>query len=77
MRTGATLLDFADLEPPIVVCSPTGGAPDLRTRPRTVVIGPEGGLSPAEVPGTAEQVSLAETILRIETAAMAAAIIFR
>lgn len=77
MRTGARLLDFADLESPMVVCSPTGGAPNPQTRPRTVVIGPEGGLSPAEIPGGAEEVSLAETILRIETAAMAAAIIFR
>jgi RsmE family RNA methyltransferase len=77
MSTSETLVGFADLEPPVVVCSPNGIEPDAGLEPRTVAIGPEGGLSPNEVPSDAVQVNLAKTILRIETAAIAAAIIFK
>lgn len=77
MGTSGTLAQWSDLPGPIAVCSPDGGAPEPSIKPQTVVVGPEGGLSPEEIPAGASQVKLAETILRIETAAIAAAIIFR
>lgn len=40
----------------------------------TVVVGPEGGFSPAEVSRARQRVSLGETILRADTAAVAAGI---
>jgi 16S rRNA (uracil1498-N3)-methyltransferase len=41
----------------------------------TVVIGPEGGLTPAELDCGAPTVSLSEHVLRVETAAVAAAVV--
>jgi 16S rRNA U1498 N3-methylase RsmE len=40
-----------------------------------VAVGPEGGWAPDEVPSTAETVSFADGVLRVETAAIAAAVL--
>ncbi|MEA1902535.1 MAG: RsmE family RNA methyltransferase [Actinomycetota bacterium] len=71
MEISAGLVDWVDLEPPVVVCHP-GGSRDT-PRPRTVVIGPEGGFSEEEIPETAERWDLGPTTLRVETAALIAA----
>ena len=61
----------------VFLASPEGSdtLASVATLPATVIIGPEGGLSPAEeeILSKAVRVSLAPTILRIETAAIAAA----
>lgn len=79
---GAWLLDVAsklstwsDLEPPVAACLPEGrtGTIDVRT----IAIGPEGGFAPGEVPDSVLSVGLGDTILRVETAAIVAAALFR
>ncbi len=42
-----------------------------------IAIGPEGGWAPGEIPNDAPVMSLADTVLRIETAAIAAAVLVR
>jgi 16S rRNA U1498 N3-methylase RsmE len=76
---GAWLLDieadpraWEELESPIVVCDPAGG--DDPGAPATVVIGPEGGWAEGEIPQNARSWRLADTILRVETAALVAAV---
>lgn len=71
MKTTEGLVTFSDLEPPFAVCE-RGGS---RERPsaRTVVIGPEGGWAPGEVPDDAIRFDLGDTVLRVETAALVAA----
>ncbi len=65
-----------DLAQPLLVADP-GGAP-LRSAPTeaTVLIGPEGGLDPAETPPGAIRLGLGRNILRVETAAVCAAALF-
>jgi len=49
-----------------------GTLPHSMKRPVTVVIGPEGGFAPDEVPASLDRFSMAGTVLRIETAAVSA-----
>lgn len=68
------LCRWADLEEPVAVCvpgAPTPGRGELAVR--TLVVGPEGGLDPDEIPVDAVRVGLGPTILRIETAALVTA----
>jgi 16S rRNA (uracil1498-N3)-methyltransferase len=71
METGPGLASWDGLEHPIAVCDADGGseAPTVRT----VVIGPEGGWAPDEIPAQATRWSLGPNVLRVETAAMVAA----
>jgi len=71
MGTGEGLVTFASISGPFAVCDPGGS----REAPlaRTVVIGPEGGWAPDEVPEDALRFDLGDTILRVETAALVAA----
>ncbi len=71
METSPGLVGFGDLEEPVVVCQPDGGG--LTTRPRTVVIGPEGGFAEDEIPPGLATWDLGPGILRVETAAVVAA----
>lgn len=64
----------ADL--PIHVCDPGGGDARIAV-PGIVVIGPEGGLHPEEIPHEATLRGLGPTVLRTETAAIAAASLAR
>ncbi|MGO8874531.1 MAG: RsmE family RNA methyltransferase [Acidimicrobiales bacterium] len=54
----------------VALAEPGGGAPSLDWP--TVLVGPEGGFSPSELAMGPPHVRLGETILRIETAAVAA-----
>ncbi len=63
------------LPSPLWVADPSGGAPPLLTAPVAVLVGPEGGFAPGEVPGAALPISLGGRILRVETAALAAAVL--
>ena len=61
------------LEPPVAVAEIGGlavGRVPIEPRPRTVVIGPEGGFARGEVPDGLQQLDLGPTILRMETAAV-------
>jgi 16S rRNA (uracil1498-N3)-methyltransferase len=71
MRLDDELTKLADLDRPFAVCDPSGAreVPDVRT----VVVGPEGGWAPDEIPGDALLLALGATILRVETAAIVAA----
>lgn len=65
----------------VIVGDPAGGPPTPGLpRPTTLVVGPEGGLTPEEVDmlaaAGAERVRLAGPVLRIETAALAAAAVW-
>jgi 16S rRNA (uracil1498-N3)-methyltransferase len=71
MRTSDRLVEFADINPPFVVCD--RGGPRDAPFARTVVIGPEGGWAPGEIPKDATLWGLGETVLRVETAALVAA----
>lgn len=71
MKTSDRLTTFADLSPPFVVCD-LGGRRETPLA-RTVVIGPEGGWDPEEVPEDAMRWDLGDTVLRVETAALVAA----
>lgn len=60
----------------LVVADPAGGDPPQGEN-LILLVGPEGGLEPGEVPGEVQRVSLATTILRVETAAMIGAALLR
>jgi 16S rRNA (uracil1498-N3)-methyltransferase len=75
MALGERLVDWAELERPLAVCVP--GQSDSEEKFRTVAVGPEGGFAPEEVPDDACGVGLGETILRVETAALTAAVKFQ
>ena len=70
MRVNSETVSWNELERPLVVCHPGGeGRPSYA---RTVVIGPEGGLTDDEIPVDAELWDLGPTVLRVETAAVVA-----
>ena len=61
----------------VVVAEPSGVPAEVLGRaPRTVVIGPEGGFSDAEISAAPAMVALGPNVLRIETAAVVAAVRF-
>jgi 16S rRNA (uracil1498-N3)-methyltransferase len=65
----------------VIICDPAGGPPSPGAPgPATLVVGPEGGLDEDEVAmlvaAGAERVRLAGPVLRIETAALAAAAVW-
>ena len=71
MEVSTDLVDWLDLEPPVVVCD-QGGSTSI-PQARTVVIGPEGGWGDGEVPEGLERWDLGPNVLRVETAAIVAA----
>ncbi len=56
-----------------VAAEPGGRA--LTSDDTTIAVGPEGGWSPAELDAAGEVVTLGDTVLRVETAAVAAAVL--
>lgn len=68
---GPVLLADVLSQDDVAVADPSGTA-DIGSV-HTIVIGPEGGFDPDEIPHTAAHVSLGEHILRAETAAIVAA----
>lgn len=71
METSPDLVGWEELPRPYVVATPMGGSGPPSAH--TVVIGPEAGFAPDEVPPDAPTWSLGSTILRVETAAVVAA----
>ncbi len=71
MEVVPDLVTLSDLGPGWVVCQPGGerATPDVKT----VVVGPEGGFADDELPEEPRRWELGTTILRVETAAIAAA----
>ena len=65
---------FLAAQPDAALCEPAGpGLAASEPLPGCLVVGPEGGFSPAELGACHHRVSLGPTILRVETAAVAAA----
>ena len=61
------------LQTPVAVAVQGGvslGQSPIEPRPRTVVVGPEGGFAKDEVPGDLQRLDLGPTVLRMETAAI-------
>lgn len=76
-RTAIDVATWDDIDGRLLVADPTGrpfGPGDL---PAAIVIGPEGGFEPGEVPNRGEAVTLGGRILRTETAAVAAVVLGR
>jgi 16S rRNA (uracil1498-N3)-methyltransferase len=71
METPKDVVELSDLESPVLICHPGGDADPAPAK--TVVIGPEGGFAPEEIPEDARLWDLGPTILRVETAAVVAA----
>ncbi len=63
-------LPAADVLPGMLAAEPDGRA--LTRRDQALAVGPEGGWSPDELAQAADRVSLGETVLRVETAAVVA-----
>lgn len=76
MDTSADLVPIAALEGDLVFCHP-GGTTGAPTGVDTVVVGPEGGFAAEELPEDARLWNLGPTVLRVETAAIMAAISIR
>lgn len=70
MRVGDGLIRLGELDDDVLVCDPEGATE--ATHARTVVIGPEGGWAPGEIPESMVRWSLGSTVLRVETAAIVA-----
>lgn len=68
---------WSDLDPPVLAAVPGGGPPPGRGRSVTVAIGPEGGWAGGEVPPGVATLDLGPRILRVETAAIVAAVLLR
>ncbi|HEX6300537.1 MAG TPA: RsmE family RNA methyltransferase [Acidimicrobiia bacterium] len=75
METSAELARLSELEGSVVVCHP--GGEDGPGEPDVVAVGPEGGFSEGEIPEGARRWDLGPTMLRVETAALVAAICIR
>ena len=60
---------------PVKVAVADPGAPPIATGTSSVLVGPEGGFTPGELERATSLVGLAETILRTETAAVAAGVL--
>ena len=71
METPQETVEFADLEPPVVVCHP-GGMSETPSDVRTLVVGPEGGFAEDELAEDMATWDLGPTVLRVETAAVVA-----
>lgn len=72
------LADVGTLGPPVFADVEGESIRDLLPLENLVLcVGPEGGFAPGEVPETATRATLGPTILRIETAAIAAAAVVR
>jgi 16S rRNA U1498 N3-methylase RsmE len=71
MRASPVEIVWSDLPSVYAVCEPGGSAKVPHAR--TVVIGPEGGWAPEEIPESAIRLHLGDTVLRVETAAIVAA----
>lgn len=71
MRVGESMIGLGELGDQVLVCD--SGGPTEATHARTVVIGPEGGWAPGEIPATMARWGLGSTVLRVETAAIVAA----
>ncbi len=75
LPTVAHLTRFADLAVDGAALAEPGGDPPSLTHP-TILVGPEGGWSPAEQDSGLPRVALGEGVLRAETAAIAAGALF-
>lgn len=72
METSGDLVELGQLEGEVVICHPGGTAGPEGAD--VIAIGPEGGFSDEEIPDDARLWDLGPTTLRVETAAIVAAI---
>lgn len=74
MTVSTRMVGPDELPPMTVFADQSGAAIDLGTAP-CVAIGPEGGWAPGEIPAGAPVCSFGPSVLRVETAAVAAAVV--
>ncbi len=72
METSSDLVEMTDLEGVVVVCHPGGDPGPIEAD--VVVIGPEGGFADDELPNGTRLWDLGPNVLRVETAAIVAAV---
>ena len=77
MTIDADPVDVADLPCDVLVCDRGGESPPSVPADVVVAIGPEGGWATGEIPDDRRRVGLGEAVLRVETAAVAAAVLCR
>lgn len=65
------------LDPADLIVAHPDGQPGFPAGRRTLLVGPEGGFEPGELPGGAPLVSFGPTVLRVETAAVVGAALLR
>lgn len=65
--------DLGDVQGPGLAVADLDGGDEAPTGTHTLLIGPEGGLAPDEIPEDAAKISLGLTVLRVETAAVVGA----
>ena len=75
MTVSDVMVPISNLPSGSVFADQTGARPASLTHVPCVAIGPEGGWAPGEIPTPAEVVALADGVLRVETAAIAAAVL--
>lgn len=75
LKVSDELVPISSLPSGSVFADQTGARPASLAQTPCVAIGPEGGWAPGEIPSPAEMVSLADGVLRVETAAIAAAVL--
>lgn len=76
MEIDETFPTASELTGTLYRADPGGGAIPAVHGDVTLLIGPEGGFSPDEIPSS-EAISLGETILRVETAAIVGAALLK
>ncbi len=77
MVIDAEPLDVARLPGDTLVCDRGGGRPPSGVTDVMVAVGPEGGWATGEIPDDRFRIGLGEAVLRVETAAIAAAVLCR
>lgn len=69
--------EIAGLDPARLVVADAGGAPEPPADRSNLLVGPEGGLDPGEIPAGAARLDLGPTVLRVETAALTGIVLLR
>ena len=75
MEIDADPVSIDQLGPDVVACDSTGSTAIPEGVDLTFAVGPEGGWAPGELPESWPRLTLGDTVLRVETAAVAAAVL--
>ncbi len=74
MEIDATAATLSDLDRPVLVCD-AGGPSEIPSGDVAFAVGPEGGWADGEIPADCARLDLGDRVLRVETAAIATAVL--